>query len=221
MKKDKEDLIIDELLEAYVKDVAEEDFKEFAHYFEEDEQYLTNKHLVENVKYEPTKLKKKPIRFTKYVAAAAAVLIIVSVTIPTEASAWRIWDLRFLFGEHEDHTSIKPEDKFPQYFVSDLIEGYEVLFESSDESNIMIQYQNKTTGEYILYIQVEKEQFVSQLDNENRNTAEEIIGDFKAVVSENENDIIFEAVTDRVAIYVQTDAGYVTGKAFIESLKEI
>ena len=220
MKKDKTDLIIDELLEAYAKDLAEEDFKEFAHYFEEDEQYLANKHLVEDVRYEPTKPKKKTFRLAKYVAAAAAVLIIFSVAIPTEASAWRIWDLRFLFGDNGDHTEIKPDvdADFPQYYVSAIPEDFDVTFESQNDSSIYIQYCHE--DEYIIFMQVKSEQFVSQLDKENRDFKEEVIGDFRIVVSQNNHDTIFESVTETSAIFVQTNAGYDVGKKFIESLEE-
>lgn len=222
MKKDKDDLIIDELLEAYTKDLAEEEFKEFAHYFEEDEQYLANKHLVENVRYEPSKPKKKRTGLAKYAAAAAAVLLIVFVTVPTEASAWRIWDLRFLFSDNSDHTLIRPEDvdKFPQYYVSEIPESFEIVVETINEENIFVQYQNEE-GCYLSYMQVTKDQFVSQLDRENREITEEIIGDFKAAVSNNGSDAIFEVVTDSVAIFVQTNAGYECGKLFLKNLKEI
>ena len=221
MKKDKPDLIIDELLDAYARDLAEEEFEEFAHYFEEDEQYLMNKHLVENVRYEPTKPKKKPFRLAKYVAAAAAILIIFSVAIPTEASAWRIWDLDFWFGEHEDHTEVKPNDKdaFPQYYINELPEDFVLSFENMSDSDEYFQYNN-SEGKYLIYMQIKREQYISQLDNENRSGITETIGDFRTLVSENDVDCIFEVITDNVAIYIQTNAGYDVGKKFLESIKE-
>ena len=220
MNKNKEDVIIDEILDAYAEDLYEADLEEYAHLFEEDEQYLANKHLMENVEYKKTE--KRKIHLTKYIAAAAAVLLIITVTIPTtEASAWRIWDLDFWFGEHEDHTEIRPNDTdiFPQFVVAELINGFEIAFENIDETGVFIQYQNDN-GEYLIYSQIPKSQFTSQLDNENHGVEKQLIGDFEVAVSDGSKDTIYEVVTDEVAIFIQSNADEDIVKTFLLNLKE-
>ena len=196
----------------FAEDLYEADLAEYAYLFEEDEQYLNNKHLIENVRYERAPKKKK--RFPKYIAATIAVVLFLSFALPvTEASAWKIWGLDFLFSEHSDHTEVKPdnEGKFPQYYVDSVPEGFEVSFENVTGSIEYFQYQN-AMQEYILFTQVKKDQFVSQIDNENRTLTEEMIGEFKVIVSETDKDCIFEVTTDTVCISIQTTAGYEIGK---------
>ena len=218
--KNEEKNIADELLNAFAEDMYELEYEEFADIIDTDSQYQANKHLMENVRYEHTSRKKK--RFPKYIAAAIAIIFFLSVTVPTtEASAWKIWKLDFLFSEHSDHVEVKPNntEQFPQYYVDSVPDGFEISFENVTGSIEFFQYQNDRQ-EYILFTQVKKEQFVSQIDNENRDIKEELIGDFKVIVSEGNQDCIFEVTTDIVCITVQTNAGYETGKKIIEVLKE-
>lgn len=203
--------------DAYLENIADEllesEYSEYAHLFEEDEQFQQNKHLVEGVRYgEIAAVKGETEENTKrrsgtwgkslgkFAAIAAVVCVVFTVVVPiAEADAWKIWNLDFLFGEHDAHTEIKPnnEDEFPQYCVAEIPEGFDVMFEDITEGNIIIQYQNHF-GEIMLYTQVSRENFISQLDNENREVTEKVIGDFTVLASDNGNDVIFEAVTDNV-----------------------
>lgn len=65
-----------------------------------------------------------------------------------------------------------------------------------------------------MYTQVVREKFVSQLDSEHSKIKEAAVGDFHLLVRETGSDVFIEAVTNRVAITVQTNAGYKTGKKF-------
>ena len=217
----------DEFMDAIAKKIFDQAYEEYAELFENDEQFQQNRHLVENVKYEKKEKKKFQAGVGRFIATAAVVCIVFTIVVPVaEANAWRIWDLDFLFGDHEDHTEIKPntENAFPQYYLSTVPDGFDVIFENNTETRVFIQYQN-AANQFILYTQIQKAQFVSQLDNEHHDLKTEMIGDFETLISENESeneqDVIFEAVTDRVAITVQTNAGYDIGKKFMESLKEI
>ena len=213
----------DESMDAIAKKIFDQEYEKYATLFEEDEQFQQNKHLVENVKYEKKEKKKFSLGVGRFLATAAVVCFVFTIVVPVAgANAWRIWELDFLFGNHDDHTRIdsNTEDAFPQYYVTKAPKGFEVVFENNEETGIFIQYQN-VENQFILYTQIKKTQFVSQLDNEHHALEREMIGDFETLVSENEQDVIFEAVTDRVAITVQTNAGYDVGKNFIESLKEI
>lgn len=226
----------EEAMAKLADELAMQEYSEYAHLFEEDEQFLGNRQLVENVSYEDPsegsaaetadsfeagKNKKRKRSIAKLAAIAAVVCLVFTAAVP-EASAWRIWGLDFLFGEHSDHTEIKPNDEntFPQYYVSEIPYGFDIMFENAEKTGIVIQYQNNNE-KTILYMQMKKEQFTSQLDNEHRGMEERKIGDFNALVSETADDVIIEAVTDEVAIIVQTNAGYETGKKFMENLKEI
>ena len=216
----------DEFMDAIAKKIFDQAYEEYAELFENDEQFQQNRHLVENVKYEKKEKKKFPAGVGRFIATAAVVCIVFTIVVPVaEANAWRIWNLGFLFGDHEDHTGITPnieEDTFPQYYVTAVPDGFDVAFENNKETGVFIQYIN-AENQFILYTQMKKTEFVSQLDNEHHDLETEMIGDFETLISANENeqDVIFEAVTDRVAITVQTNAGYDIGKKFIESLKEI
>lgn len=239
MRKEKKAQAAQAAEEAMVRladELAMQEYSEYAHLFEEDEQFLENRQLVENVSYEDPsegsaaetagsfevrKKKKRKHSLAKLTAIAAVVCLVFTAAVP-EASAWRIWGLDFLFVEHSDHTEITPNDDntFPQYYVADIPEGFEIEFESTMKTISNVRYINKE-NQFILYTQVQREQFVSLLDNENRGIEKAIIGDFNVIVSKTDKDIIIEAVTDEVAITVQTNAGYETGKKFMESLKEI
>lgn len=226
----------EEAMAKLADELAMQEYSEYAHLFEEDEQFLENRQLVENVSYEEPskgsaaetagsfevgKKKKRKHSLAKLAAIAAVVCLVFTAAVP-EASAWRIWGLDFLFGEHSDHIESKSndEDKFPQYYVYEIPEGFEIAFESTMKTITTVQYIN-TNDKFILYTQVKRDQFVSQLDNENRGISKETIGDFDVIVSKTAADVIIEAVTDAVAITVQTNAGYEVGKKFMENLKEI
>ena len=216
----------DEFMDAIAKKIFDQEYEEYEELFETDEQFQQNRYLVENVKYEKKEKKKFPAGVGRFLATAAVVCIVFTIVVPVaEANAWRIWNLGFLFGDHEDHTGITPnieEDTFPQYYVTAVPDGFDVIFEDTTTTSIIIRYQNQQ-DQFILYTQVDGDEFFSQLDNEHHDLETEMIGDFETLISANENeqDVIFEAVTDRVAITVQTNAGYDIGKKFIESLKEI
>lgn len=213
----------DEFMDTVAKKIFEQEYEKYAALFEEDEQFQQNKHLVENVRYEKKEKKKFSEGVGRLLATAAVVCFVFAIVMPVaQANAWRIWDLDFLFGNHDDHTEIKPntENAFPQYYILAIPDGFQVVFENNEETGIFIQYEN-AENQFILYTQIQKAQFVSLLDNEHHNLERKLIGNFETLVSENEQDVIFEAVTDRVAITVQTNAGYDVGKKFIESLKEI
>ena len=214
----------DEFMDAIAKKIFDQAYEEYAELFENDEQFQQNRHLVENVKYEKKEKKKFQAGVGRFIATAAVVCIVFTIVVPVaEANAWRIWNLGFLFGDHEDHTGITPnieEDTFPQYYVTAVPDGFDVIFEDTTTTSIIIRYQNQQ-DQFILYTQVDGDEFFSQLDNEHHDLKKETIGDFEVLISENEQDVILEAVTDRVAITIQTNAGYEVGKKFIESLKEI
>lgn len=214
----------DEFMDAIAKKIFDQEYEEYEELFETDEQFQQNKHLVENVKYEKKEKKKFPAGVGRFLATAAVVCIVFTIVVPVaEANAWRIWNLDFLFGEHNDHTGVTPnieEDTFPQYYVTVVPDGFDVIFEDASTTSIIIRYQNQQ-DQFILYTQVDRDEFFSQLDNEHHDLKKETIGDFEVLISENEQDVILEAVTNRVAITIQTNAGYAIGKKFIESLKEI
>lgn len=226
----------EEAMAKLADELAMQEYSEYAHLFEEDEQFLENRQLVENVSYkEPSegsaaetadsfeagKKKKRKHSLAKLAAIAAVVCLVFTAAVP-EASAWRIWGLDFLFGEHSDHIESKAndDDKFPQYNVCKLLKGYEIVFEDNAKDSVIVQYADEE-GKFILYTQTVKENFVSQLDSEHSDIKEDTIGDFRLLVSETGSDVFIEAVTNKVAITVQTNAGYETGKNFIENLKEI
>lgn len=226
----------EEAMAKLADELAMQEYSEYAHLFEEDEQFLENRQLVENVSYEEPskgsaaetagsfevgKKKKRKHSLAKLAAIAAVVCLVFTAAVP-EASAWRIWGLDFLFGEHSDHIESKAndEDKFPQYYVSATPNGFEITFEDISKDSIIAQYIDEY-GRFILYTQAVKENFVSQLDNEHRNVTEDTIGDFHLLISEAGSDVFIEAVTNQVAITVQTNAGYEIGKKFVENLKEI
>lgn len=226
----------DTYLENVADELLEAEYSEYAHLFEEDEQFQQKKHLVDGVRYEESTAVKDETReekrqrtktkwgksLGKVAAIAAVVCVVFTVVVPiAEADAWKIWNLDFLFGEHDDHAEIQPndEDKFPQYCVSEIPYGFDIAFENATETGIYIQYYNERE-QFIVYTQIKREQYISQLDNEKHDIAEEVISDFSVRVIISENDTIFEAVTDTVAITVQTNAGYETGKKFIESLRK-
>lgn len=234
-KKAQEAQAAEEAMAKLADELAMQEYSEYAHLFEEDEQFLENRQLVENVSYEEPskgsvaetagcfevgKKKKRKHSFAKLAAIAAVVCLVFTAAVP-EASAWRIWGLDFLFGEHSDHTEIKPNDRdtFPQYYVSEIPEGFEIVFEDVGDDSIIVQYTDEY-GNYIVYTQVVREKFVSQLDSEHSKIKEDAVGDFHLLVRETGSDVFIEAVTNRVAITVQTNAGYETGKKFMENLKE-
>ena len=101
-----------------------------------------------------------------------------------------------------------------------MVSKCNVLFFFFNEEQSILSLIVILKDEYIIFMQVKSEQFVSQLDKENRDFKEEVIGDFRIVVSQNNHDTIFESVTETSAIFVQTNAGYDVGKKFIESLEE-
>lgn len=226
----------EEAMAKLADELAMQEYSEYAHLFEEDEQFLENRQLVENVSYEEPskgsaaetagsfevgKKKKRKHSLAKLAAIAAVVCLVFTAAVP-EASAWRIWGLDFLFGEHSDHIESKAndEDKFPQYNVCKVLKGYEIVFEDNAKDSVIVQYADEE-GNFILYTQTVKENFVSQLDSEHSDIKEDTVGDFNLLVSETGSDVFIEAVTNKVAITVQTNAGYEIGKKFMENLKEI
>lgn len=170
-----------------------------------------------------SKSSRKPNRLIKYAAIFIAAVAIAGAVVPVEeVSAWVIWKFDAIFGEHPDHTEIKPNDEkdFLQYYVEELPDGFDIISEKNQNGGQYIQYAN-SAGKYIIYNQVKREHFVSNYDNENHENNKEMIADFEVLVSEGENDISFEIITEFVIISVHTDAGYDVGVEFIRKLKEL
>lgn len=208
----------EEFLRDYIDVIEEAQAAEFSKFMDD-----------ESVEEKPEKHKRrsksspKPNRLVKYAAIFITAITIVSIIVPVEeVSAWVVWRFDAIFGEHDDHTEIKPNDEgdFLQYYVSEPPKGYEIISESNDDFCEIIQYVN-AESKYIMLFQMKKEGYVTDLDNENRNNRYERINEFEVLVSESIDgkDIAFEIITDQVAILIQTNDNYETGKSIINNLK--
>lgn len=161
-------------------------------------------------------------KWLRYAAAFAMVLIVGTVVLPTtEAHAWFVWRLDLLFGNHSDHVEIRPDDgqQFPQFYVGEIPEGFEVADTQENTGVIFIQYVNKEK-KYISFTQTQRSGFKAAEDNEHRTERNELIADFDVRISEGDEDIVFEFTTDAVDVMVQTNAGYEVGAEFLKNLKE-
>lgn len=208
----------EEFLRDYIDVIEEAQAAEFSKFMND-----------ESVEEKPEKHKRrsksspKPNRLVKYAAIFIAAITIVSIIVPVEeVSAWVVWKFDAIFGEHTDHTEIKPNDtnSFLQYYIEEVPVGYEVVTQIIQNGNEFIQYENEN-GKHILFNQMERKLFVSTLDNEHRECWEEVICDFEVFVSKGVEDFSFEIITDEVVITIHTDDGYDTGRNIIENLKEL
>lgn len=209
----------EEFLRDYIDVIEEAQAAEFAKFL--DDEAIARETKIYGRK--ASTYSQKSNRLVKYVAVFIVVIVIAGVVVPVEeVSAWVVWKFDAIFGEHDDHTEIKPDDvgDFLQYYVGEIPEGFEVISEEKKDGREYIQYLN-SEGNYIVFYQMERGLYVNSLDNENRKNHYEIISDFEILVSEGDSDFAFEIVTDKVAILIQTNAGYEIGKEVIENLKEL
>lgn len=230
------DMEADEILEAYADYLTENWAAEYDAILgklnQEDaesaaEQSIEDGKIVREIGQDTEKLAKRsvPSPVKKHLRQAAifiGTIVIINFGMPvTEVSAWRIWNLDFLFQEQEDHMDmiVDSRNPFPQYYIDEVPEGYTVTDEEITAYRYYVKYEDEE-GQFIIFMQTMKEGYKGHADSENMVSREETIGDFDFLVVEGDNCIVFEATTDTEALVINTNVSYDTAKQFISSLKE-
>lgn len=218
MKKSDYEREVEKVLKEYGRDESEKWAAEMDKYLAEDENAEAN--FAKSGKRRYVKPRRRTLR---YAAIFIAAVFIGSVVIPVpQASAWRVWWLDLVFGENEEDVDIvsNNEDQFIEYYVSKIPKGFEVSQEKNDGQRYFTTYVNEEK-EYITFSQTKKGEQSLHLDNQSRSGQTEVIDDFEVLISTGEKNIIFEIMTDNVAISITTNAGYDVGKEFICSLEKL
>ncbi|MBR4410638.1 MAG: hypothetical protein IKT31_04900 [Firmicutes bacterium] len=175
-------------------------------------------------KYGKHKYVKPQRKILRYAAIFLIVCFIGSFVIPIpQASAWKVWWMDFLIGINEEDVDVSSdrEQEFLEYYVAEIPKGFTLVNEMLATPTEYIANYANAEGKYIVFMQTEKNESALHLDNENRKLSTDIIGDFEALISTGEEDIIFGVTTENSNISVQTDAGFEVGKTFLQSLKKI
>lgn len=176
-----------------------------------------------DVKKKPQSRKKSV--FSNHILKAAiliGVIVVVGCVIPvTEVSAWRIWNLEFLFEQQGDHVDVDIEGRtaFPQYYVDKVPEGYTVVEEDVSNIRYYIKYEDEK-GQFIILTQIKKDAFKKHDDAEDVKAYEELIGDFRFRVLDTEGYTMLEATTDTVVMIINSNATYSEVEQFIYLLRE-
>ncbi len=221
MRKDKNkkdvSVLAEEILKSYADSWAEAYADEAEELLRDDEQYRKAV-----AKYENHKRKDVKKRMLRCAAIIICAVFLASVVIPIpQAHAWRVWWLNLVMHENVQDIDVRPNDDYAgEYYVSELPEGFELEAEKNIEGRKIASYKN-LEGKRIKFTQIPNPSANSHVDNEKTNYEEKIIGDFEALVGENDKRITFEMMTENCLLIVSTDADYATGVIFIENLHEI
>jgi hypothetical protein len=215
------DMETDEILAEYAEYLSENWAEEYDSILEE------LNHSEQNGEQDAKKKshsRKKSV-FSNHILKAAiliGVIVVVGCVIPvTEVSAWRIWNLEFLFEQQGDHVDVDIEGRtaFPQYHVDKVPEGYTVAEEDVSPTRYYVKYEDEE-GHFILFTQMKKETIKKHDDAENVKTYDELIGDFRFHVLEAEAYTMLEATTDTVVMVINSNATFSEIEQFIYLLRE-
>ncbi|MGN1334571.1 MAG: hypothetical protein ACI4U1_05600 [Anaerovoracaceae bacterium] len=219
MKKNIYEKETERILTEYAEEQTEKWASEMDKYISTDEDAEENFAMFGKRKY--IKSQKKILR---YAAILLVVVFIGSIIVPIpQASAWRVWWLDLVFGDNDVDIDITPanNDEFNEYYLSEVPEPYELAEVVSDTDSEYSALYLDSNEHYVFFMQTRKNESAVHMDNENREKHTDIIGDFEVLVSEGENDILFEITTEKTLISIQTNAGYEIGRKFILQLKKI
>ncbi|MDD6231566.1 MAG: hypothetical protein PUA89_02445 [Frisingicoccus sp.] len=219
MKKNKYEKEAERILGEYAREETGKWASEMDKYISLDEAAEENFAMFGKRKY--IKPQKKILR---YAAILLAVVFIGSIVVPIpQASAWRVWWLDLVFGENDVDIDITPanNNEFKEYYLSEIPEPYELAEVISDTDSEYSALYLDPNEHYVIFMQTKKNESSVHMDNENRENHTDIIGDFEVLVSDGENDTLFEITTEKTLISIQTNAGYELGKNFILELKKI
>lgn len=215
------DMETDEILAEYADYLSENWAKEYDSILEELNR--SEPDCEADVKKKP-QYRKKSV-FSNHIFKAAVligVIVVVGCIIPvTEVSAWRIWNLEFLFEQQGNHVDVDIEGRtvFPQYYVDKVPEEYTVTEEDVSPTRYYVKYEDEE-GHFILFTQLKKESVNGHDDAENVKTYDELIGDFRFHVLEAEAYTMLEATTDTVVMVINSNATYSEVEQFIYLLRE-
>lgn len=159
----------------------------------------------------------------RYAAVLVLAVTVISIVVPVqEVSAWVVWKFDAIFGEEDDHTVTDPVDEkdFIQYYVKEIPSDFNMTSTVVNKGQEIIEYINEK-NEYIVFCQIEKDLFKSNIDKEHRENTYEVINDFETLISKGEGDLYFEIITEKAVLTIHTDAGYEIGKQFIMELRKL
>ncbi len=206
----------EDILRAYADELDAQYADEFDAILAEDPDYQKN---IE--RYGKRRYMKPQKRILRYAAILLVAIFAASVIVPVpQASAWRIWwmDLITRNGDVSMKVDAEGEYDFAEYYAAKIPEGFELSKDVYVDGNRRdVLYKNEI-GKYIQFRQQRKDKASSYVDTEKAETNREAIGTFQVLVTYSGDDVIFEFTTECALDRVHTNAGYVVGKKFIESL---
>ena len=206
----------EDILRAYADELDAQYADAFDAILAEDPDYQKN---IE--RYGKRRYVKPQKRILRYAAILLVAIFAASVIVPVpQASAWRIWWLDLITGQSDVDMQVDTEKQydFADYYAAKIPDGFELVSdESVDGKSRRIFYKNEE-GKYIRFDQQKKDKAGTFLDNENSDIEIEKIGEFEVIATMKNDTCMFEFSTEYAVNCVQTNAGYDSGKEFIENL---